>query len=274
MTSPATAERITNVLRQRGIPSATVQQYRAVLDRADDVLRIKMTQHLARVASAVDDSDSMRWLAALTSIARDGWAEVAPFHDLAPLVLVATDVAGREDSQPHSEPAKLKRSPGAKASAEQRARDRQTVHVYGARAALCVELDRLRPDEAGREKATLTIEAASRRAGKSYAWDSKVSIQLGIRELPAFVGTVMGWSQEWIAKAHGRGHDKELIVRNQAGGVQIVVRQGADAHSVPVTFADTYDIVNLALKALLENDPHLSSETALQLCRRASGRAW
>jgi hypothetical protein len=61
MTTPATPERICNVLRERGIPAATVQQYRSLLLRVDEELKLTVSRHLAKVASAVDDSQSIKW---------------------------------------------------------------------------------------------------------------------------------------------------------------------------------------------------------------------
>lgn len=273
MTTPATPERICNVLRERGIPAATVQQYRSLLFRANEELKLTVSRHLAKVASAVDDSQSIKWVSALSKIAKGEVVDTALFQELAPLVTVpgAPDSPGTLAPPVESNAPIMKTKAAPKKDAEQRAKERQTIHVYGAKAALCLELDRLRPDDAGREKATLTIEAALRRQDKTYGWKDKVALQLGLAELPAFLGAVMGWVPEWSVKAHGLEHDKVLFVKSQPGGVQILVAQRALGLSVPVTYADTYAICSLALKALLENDPHLSSDTALQLCRRACG---
>lgn len=260
MSGKPTAERIGNILRARGFPVATPPQYRLVLQSLSDEDTRLLAQHLIKIAAAVDDRDSVTWVSNLTRVAR---GEI-PGHEV-------FDLKSAEGAAPVAK-ASSRASVLTKSQQEQRARDRQTVHVYAAGGALCFELDKTRPDSTGRQYSTITVEGASAIGRQQFDWDNKIAVQLGLRELPMMVGAVMGSLPEWSIKAHGLDHNKSLRLRSQTSGVHVFMTQGPVAISVPMLHQDTYPVLSLAMKALQTNDPHLSTETILQLCARAVGR--
>lgn len=255
------AERIGNILRARGFPVATVGQYRQVLAQLDEPQMRQLSSHLTAIAAAVDDKHSIAWVGALTRLAqgRD------PAHE------ALDHLVGTRDESSSPPPAVMPKHAATKQSQAQRARERQTVHVYASSGALCFELDKLRPDGSGIEQLTVTIDAAPSVGRQQFDWSNKMTIQLGVRELPMFVGALMGAVPEWSAKSHGIDHNKSLRLRAQSNGFQVYMTHASAAVSVPMLHQDTYPVLSLSLKALQANDPHLTTETILQLCARASG---
>ncbi len=160
------------------------------------------------------------------------------------------------------------------ASLEERraARQYENYRLYARSAALCFELDQLaaaRPDEVLR---TISIEGAGALSSPSgaerYDWANKCCFQLTRRELPLFVGTLMGWIPEFAARGHGPDHSKSLTISQQPGGLKLMLSQKGKQLVVPVTADDVYMVLDLAINALVLNDPHLTSDSALSLCRR------
>ena len=259
MVNSPSAERIGNILRARGFPVATVGQYRQILSLLDESQVRQLSSHLTSIAAAVDDKPSIAWVGALTRLAqgRD------PAHE------AFDHLVGMLHERGSPQPAAIKGA--TKQSQAQRARERQTVHVYASSGALCFELDKLRPDGAGREQLTVSIDAAPSVGRQQFDWSNKMTVQLGVRELPMLVGVLMGAVPEWSAKSHGVDHNKSLRLRAQSNGFQVFVTHASAAVSVPMLYQDTYPVLSLSLKALQANDPHLTTETILQLCARASG---
>lgn len=261
MVTGPSAERIGNILRARGFPVATVGQYRQILSLLDEPQMRQLSSHLTSIAAAVDDKPSIAWVGALTSLAqgRD------PAHE------AFDHLVGMLHERGSPQPSAMPKNGVTKQSQAQRARERQTVHVYASSGALCFELDKLRPDGAGREQLTVSIDVAPSVGRQQFDWANKMTIQLGVRELPMLVGVLMGAVQEWSAKSHGIDHNKSVRLRAQPNGFQVFMTHASAAVSVPMLYQDTYPVLSLSLKALQANDPHLTTETILQLCARASG---
>ena len=152
------------------------------------------------------------------------------------------------------------------------ARRYENYRIYARSAALCFELDQLaatRPDEVLR---TISVEGAGALASptgtEKYDWANKCCFQMTRRELPLFVGALMGWVSEFAARGHGQDHSKSLTISQQPGGLKLMLSQKGQHLVVPVTADDAYMVLALAIKALVLNDPHLTSDSALSLCRR------
>lgn len=250
------------------MPTATISQYKSLLAVLTLDHRKALNKHLSQVASACDDQESRSWVCAFSRIAK-GEPVSAEDQDLQDVFRLMTRVQAGKVTPPHIA------SAGASGIEEMEGsnlRQRPKVHVYGTSAALCFELDYLRDLRAQEQRATLIVEAAAATSTNQYDWQRKISIQLGARELPQLVACMMGWSLVWTAKGHGFGHDKALTVRNQEQErrIQVVLQQRERALSVPIPLPDTYQILALAMKALCANDPHLTSDSALQFCKRSA----
>lgn len=269
------AESINILCRSRGLP--VFQNIKALRDllsvaREDGEFQQALTQHFANACNAVS-RESDQWLYRLRRIT-DGLDEPAQAE---------CDVLRRIAEQWHERQVHPVQTPGKPDRIPSAGADHENIHVYGSTAALCIELDSLRPDDGGRQLSTITVEAAKAMGGdargrKLYDWKTKTIFQLTRKELPPFIGVVLGGAGEWVASGHGGNHDKRLIVRAQPSAVQVVVSQaGVQTLSVPIGAADLFSVIALSLKALGQNEPHLSSDVILTLCRRAvelpTGRA-
>ena len=147
---------------------------------------------------------------------------------------------------------------------------RRQHKVFAARAALTFEMGTMRAtDRQDRPLPAINIDAApSLRAGV-YDWANKRQFQVGYREIPVALGTILGYRAELELTGHGVRHDKTLRIKAQPAGVQFIVRQKAEAISVPVGHLDVFAVAELFIAALLGDPPCLSSETIVRLAARA-----
>lgn len=68
---------------------------------------------------------------------------------------------------------------------------------------------------------------------------------------------------------HGEAYDKNMRLIDRGGHMVVTVQQKAMRGSVRVELADTFQIIALGLKMLMENHAHLDSQTVLHMCRRS-----
>lgn len=256
------AESINLLCRERGLPQfQDLKSLRGFLsaNEGDDKFQKALASHFAATCRAVS-AESDLWFYQLRRVT-DGIDSVDAVH--CPVLQQALQ-------RWSCVPEKLA-TPKSTARGERQA-DHENVHVYGSSAALCFELDTLRSeDDSGVLLHSLTIEAAKAIGRKRYDWITKTIFQLTRRELPLFIGTLAGAAPAWQASGHGVDHDKKLIVRVQESGVQLVVAQtGVQTLSVPVGADDFFSVLSLAMKALARNEPHLTPDLMLAMCRRAA----
>jgi hypothetical protein len=139
----------------------------------------------------------------------------------------------------------------------------ESVHVYGGRGALCFSAD----DTRGEEQ-TVRLEAAPSIGAKKYDWGQKVVLQFTTRELPYLLAVLLGWLPEYRVSAHGSDNDKGASLQNQDGGkLYVTVWHGKTSRAVPVMPPDLWPVVNLVVKQMLADKPHLSAESLLSMIR-------
>ena len=144
-------------------------------------------------------------------------------------------------------------------------------HIYGAKAALTIELDRLREvDESGQERWSLLVEAATARAPRQYGWDNKIAFQITRRELPLVTACLMGYLDAVEFKNHGSSSDKGLSVQNQGDKLFVKVSQATRTIAVPVTSSDVHAWLELAMLALRKNAPDLGDVVQLAMLKRVA----
>ncbi len=141
--------------------------------------------------------------------------------------------------------------------------DRVGCHIYGGKAALCVESDETRQNEP-----TLRIEAARATAPKTYDWKQKISIQLTADELPLVAATVLGLLPRCECKNHGPDHDKGLEIAHQEYHLFVRVFQKEQSpRAVQVNPSDSYHLATLCLRQLRKASPWLTDQGVLALLR-------
>lgn len=144
-----------------------------------------------------------------------------------------------------------------------------SVHVYGGKAALCFSADETRADK----EQTVRVEAATALGGRRYDWSQKVALQFTTRELPQVLAVFMGWIPQLKLSAHGPANDKWALFANQAGGkVYVTMGQSKNSKAVPIMAGDIYQIVDLLIKQLLRNSPHMGAEGLLMMVRSLAER--
>ncbi len=124
--------------------------------------------------------------------------------------------------------------------------DRRRLHIYGGKAALCVETDATRQDEP-----TLRVEAAQAVAARQFDWQNKIVIQLTRAELPLFSATVLGLIPRCTCNNHGPENNKGLEILHQGDKLFVRVYQKDQApRAVPVDAADSFHLAALCLRQL------------------------
>lgn len=158
--------------------------------------------------------------------------------------------------------------PGRAQGPQDAQRDFHSVHVYGGKAALCFGADETRG-----QGHTVRVEAAPAKAQRSYDWDAKISLQFTVKELTRVLCVLMGWIPEVEFQAHGPANDKAIALKNQEGGkIFINLRQGKTARAVPVMAEDVFAIIDLVVKQMLKNSPHLTADSLLAVVRAMAAR--
>lgn len=156
----------------------------------------------------------------------------------------------------------------ARREAAEPTRDFHSVHVYGSKAALCFSADDTRGGAF-----TVRVEGAASQGQRQYDWTSKISLQFTVKELPKLLCVLLGVLDRAEFSSHGPAKDKAISIENQAGGkVFASLRQGRVARAVPITPEDMFGIVDLVVKRMRMNSPHLSAEAVLSLTRALARR--
>jgi hypothetical protein len=157
---------------------------------------------------------------------------------------------------------------------KQRATVRQSHHVYGSRAALCIEPAEIEPvgaDQRDPVYHSLAIEVAAAKAeGRSYLWDDKIVFRLTKREFPLFIAVLMGFLDSLKFGNHGPDNDKSLEVADQGGHLFIKLRQGVRLIAIQVGAEEVFSLTTLALNTIARNTPDLDSHTILEVIQRVA----
>ena len=245
------------VLRGRGVPPPPKEQIAAYLASLTGDALAQETGRLRRIALGVDDTgDVPCLLAAIRDFANfvpPPPAAVVPRERPATHESRATAPARAQVTDPHTD---FLRSNG--------------VHVYGATAALKIELDTLGGGAQDRQAGyTVQIEGARKEPGSGYAWHRKIQFQLTKRELPPMAAFLLGYGGPSIEFAnHGPAHDKALSVMDQGRRLYLRLRQQGTTIPVPIEPPDVYAWGEICMLALQLNRPSLGTEGQLAMLRR------
>lgn len=141
------------------------------------------------------------------------------------------------------------------------ASQRASRHIYGSKAALSFELSTLRKVDSrtGEPTHTLLLETAKSTGPKQFAWDQKISFQLTERELPLFAAVLLGKLHACSFANHGDENNKSLDLENQQAKLFLKLRQGKNAHALPIPAEELLPLLSASMLAISRNHPHLSS---------------
>jgi hypothetical protein len=119
-------------------------------------------------------------------------------------------------------------------------------------------------------RACLQIESASRESiTQGFDWQKKIILQLNDSELMQLLAVLKNWQPQLEISNHGQALDKRLTFRKQAGGGYFIsVRQGSIARAMPVPPFEAFRLISLALRVLLENEPHMNVDAIWSLCEQ------
>lgn len=251
---------VCTILKSRGVVVGELPVMKAALqDLGDDEVE-QLRACVTALHKGSETSDQMDWAAAWARRARQTPLPVTSGR--APLALEqeapATQSGGegpRRDASPAARPRRANRL-------------QWPHHVYGAKAAMCIEVVELERPEDRDDHATVQLEFA-RAIGDRYDWDDKHAFRLGRRELPLLAGVLLGASGALTLSGHGRTHDKILTVQDQGGHLFFKFRQGRVALGVPLTAGDLVETATRVMHALMLNAPGIDSQTLTLMCRRA-----
>jgi hypothetical protein len=148
---------------------------------------------------------------------------------------------------------------------------RESHHVFGSKAALCIEPALI--DDAVTHPGTpvfntLSVEMAPSTGDGHYKWE--VTFRLTKRELSLFVAAMMGWIPSISMSNHGPNKDKTLEISDQGNSLFIKLRQAKRAIAVPVPAEEVFTVATLALKMLVRNSPELDSQTLMLVVKRTA----
>lgn len=154
-------------------------------------------------------------------------------------------------------------------------RGHEKVKVFSANTALVFELDRLRQRDVDQKKWTISIECAKAIESQTYDWGNKIIIQMMERELPGLLAALMGWVEHWEVNGHGSNHNKGLVLASLSkGNLGIKITEGSRIISVPILWEHTYSLIDLTLKAMRMNSPHMTSDSILSVCKNIIRRQY
>lgn len=151
-------------------------------------------------------------------------------------------------------------------------RDRQSVHVYGNKSALCFE-----PDTTKDGTHTVALDAALATGPRQYDWKRKIRVQLTVRELPIVAAVIFGFGRFCEFKNHGTNNDKGFSLENQEKNAvgQVFARVFAKdqvLRAVPIDAADAWRVGALFVRQLRQQYPWLDGDTLMMSLRMTGAR--
>lgn len=173
----------------------------------------------------------------------------------------------REDrSQGNSQSQQRSRGNGGEGNGSGRMNpeDRESVHVYGGKAALCFEADMTKGDVP-----TIALDAATSTGPRQYDWNNKLRLQMTRAELPVVTAVLIGAMQRCEFKNHGQDNSKGFSMERQDGGKVFIKVFGKDQpiRAIPVMPADVFYVASLFMRQMLKASPWLDATALISMIR-------
>lgn len=242
---------LAQVLRQRGIPAPAPEVIRSSIEQATPDQRhliLNLSKRVEAGSEGLDDIDRLR-----------------------ALISVPTTTTDRNSGHAASgAPNANEGRPKPSTYAEEKLK-RPKHHIYSAKAALTVEVDRLREhDELGNERWTLMLEAAQAKAARQYDWEHKIAFQFMRRELPLLAAALLGLISRLELRNHGQSADKSVLIEDQGDKVFVKVGQGSRIIPVPVVSADVHAWLELVMLVIKKNAPEVGDVMHMAMIQRVA----
>lgn len=164
--------------------------------------------------------------------------------------------AASQGEAPRGAPRQPQRSTGP-AAAQDSPQDssheqRHQLHIYGQKAALCIEADSTR-----REFHTFALEGATGIQPRVFDWQNKTRLQITRAELPTVAAVLVGALNRCEFKNHGPEKNKGFSMERQDGNKVFVkiFATGSPLIAVPVMASDVFYMTSLVLRQLQMNMP-------------------
>lgn len=242
---PPSPKWIAQVLRDRGFPAPTVPAIERAAsawnaEQADAAFKL-----LKRMESATDTPRDYKAVEELLA--------VEP-----PPAIATPEQKTKPPTRSRAEPAQ---------DPEERAKH----HIYASKSAITVELVAVRGERQERARKSIMIEAAQGEGNRAYDWERKIYFSVMLRELPLVAAALLGLLGKPLVLAnHGENTDKRLEIHGSSDRVVLKVFQGKRAIVVPALAYDCFAALDIALKALTMNSPHLAGDLLHTMLRRAA----
>lgn len=241
-----------NIARTRGLPAPDAAALRSAVVGLAAEVDAQLRQAAAAACGGTDTPEQLEWLATWLRNVKQS-AEVAE-----PLSASRT----REDAvERQAEDVSFTQDHPLKWSHK----------VFGATAALCIEVAHVHSEDGGRgEYWTVRLEFARALGDGKYAWDRKETFRLDKRELYLLAAFTYGDITRFELGGHGPRHNKRLCAEDQGDKLYLSFKQGAKSIGVPITSADVPEFSARVLHAVQSNLLGLGDYSTRALIRRAA----
>lgn len=131
--------------------------------------------------------------------------------------------------------------------------------IFGGKAALCISEAHTRAGN----RPTVQIEGACMLAGaanREVDWNSKIIVQLTPQECYQLLAVFENRIGKARFDGHGKLHDKSFVIERQDSHYFVrLTQRGRPAVALPVTPADSLQVVALLYRQILRGEPHLDA---------------
>lgn len=257
-TAPLNPRWVLTTLRQRGVREPQLSALTSEIGGMTPASIEELRSRVSRMCAGTDRPEDMTWMAQ--------WSAGLEAHT--PSNNKPEPAANDHD---HEDGSASERRATVESSRPRRGQSFEpSHHVYGAKAALCMELVRVEPKdgESTDGYATLQLEFAGALARNRYDWERKIIFRLTKREVPLLAACLLGWCKKLEFSGHGPANDKVFEIEDQAAHFFIKVRQGRRAIALPMGGDELFPVTAMVLKTMGENAPHLDSQTLVQIAKR------
>lgn len=260
---------ISYVCQLRGVPCPSFQVLDAGLKASDSTEQEIIYNIVLRLQNGTDRADdmhaAMEWIRTLEYRANK-IAESAPVSPVAKAQEHSSQVRESQARQGTKSSGRVPQ--GTKESSTQPRNGKDSHHVYGKRAAICVEPEVIEDAYANQNVHSLILEIAPAIAAKRYDWENKVRFRFTKRELPIFAGLLMGWIKTVRFENHGSENDKALVADDQGGHVFLKIKHATLTHAVQIPSEEVFHICAMAVTAIAKNMNGIDTQTVMMMIKR------
>lgn len=264
---------VQHTLTTRGIPLASLDAITYALSQMASKQSESFRSLVSRLHNGYDRDNDMDAMVEWSKGATAAWDahQSAPYSadKTSPLVAAppmhAPPIAPRSDVLNDPDREKLLHP--------ERQKVRDSHHVYGSRASLCVEPALIEDASPGSKTPafhTLLLELAEKRADASFDWGNKLTFRLTKRELPLFTAVLMGFTKSIDFENHGVEKNKAMTLDDQSAHLFLRVIEGKRLIPIQIPAEEVFYLASMAMQTLSKNSAGLDTQTVLMMVKRAA----